>query len=41
MRRELKEQRNYESGDRPGKIQIWDALEDLFCTPQRILRLNY
>lgn len=32
---------HYESGDRPGKIQIWNALEDLFCMPQRILRLNY
>ena len=29
-----------ESGSRLGSISVWDKLEDLFKTPQRILREN-
>lgn len=29
-----------EGGTRKGKIELWDKLEDIFSTPQRILRTD-
>ena len=34
----LRYYQNIEKGDRTGDYQVWDDLEDLFATHQRVLR---
>ena len=34
----LRYYQNIEAGDRTGDFELWDALEDMFCVHQRVLR---